>query len=157
MPETPASLAEKLTREGEKLYSYLSELSESQWQTTIYAEGSEWTARSILAHLVTAEKAFLKLFENVRQGGPGAAEDFDVDRYNASQQTKTRDLAPAELLEQFQSTRAEMVKWTSSLEQADLAKRGRHAAMGITSIEEMLKMVYLHNQMHLRDLKKAIK
>jgi hypothetical protein len=29
--------------------------------------------------------------------------------------------------------------------------------MGITSIEEMLKMVYLHNQMHLRDLKKAIK
>lgn len=157
MSETPALLAEKLQAEGQKLYTYLSTLSDAQWQTSIYTEGAEWTVRSILAHLVTAEKAFIKLFENVRQGGPGASEDFDIDRYNAAQQARTHELTSTELLEQFQATRAAMIQWVAGIEQADLAKKGRHAAMGITSIEEMIKMVYLHNQMHLRDIKKAVK
>ncbi len=157
MSETPALLARKLQAEGQKLHTYLSTLTDAQWQTSIYTEGAEWTVRAILAHLVTAEKAFIKLFENVRQGGPGASEDFDIDRYNAAQQARTHELTSAELLNQFQATRAAMIQWVAGIEQADLAKKGRHAAMGITSLEEMIKMVYLHNQMHLRDIKKAVK
>ena len=156
MPDTPASLAAKLQTEGDKMTAFFSALADADWQKTVYTEGSEWTVRSVLSHLLTAERAFLKLFENVRQGGPGASEDFDVDRYNASQQAKTKDISPAELLAGFKSTRAEMVAWVSALEQDDLAKKGRHAAMGLTTLQEMIKMIYLHNQMHLRDMKKSL-
>jgi len=154
--DTPGALAEKLRSEGEKLARFFSELTEVQWQTQVYTEGSVWTIRNILAHLMTSERAFIKLFEDVRRGGPGASEDFSIDRYNARQQEKTRDLSPGELLRQFESTRAEMAAWVTSLKESELEKPGRHPYLGQTSLLEMIKMVYIHNQVHYRDVRKAL-
>lgn len=156
MPDTPASLAEKLKNEGEKMATFFAALTAEQWQQVIYAEGDQWTARSILAHFVSAEHGFLKIFASVRSGGPGASDDFDIDRYNASQQAKLAESTPAELLERYRAVRAEMVAFAAGLDEADLQKRGRHPALGVTSLGEMLKMVHLHNTMHLRDLKRFV-
>src|SRR5512140_1911362 len=76
-------LAAKLEAEGEKMSAFFAGLALEQWNAEVYTEGSVWTVRSILAHLMTAERAFVKLFENIRQGGPGVSEDFVIDRYNA--------------------------------------------------------------------------
>ena len=157
MPETPTSLAERLKTEGEKATAYFAELNDEQWQTEVYTEGDTWTIRSILAHFVTSERGLLKLFESVRQGGPGASDDFSIDRYNAHQQEKTKNLTAPELLEQFAEVRAETVKWTSELSQEDLAIEGHHPFMGQVTLAEMLKMIYLHNQLHFRDLRKLVK
>ena len=156
MPEV-AELVQKLKSEGEKYAAIFADLTDEQWQKEVYTEGSVWTVRSILAHLVTAERGLAKLFANIRDGGPGASEDFDIDRYNASQQDKTRELTPQELLEQYRAVRAEMIAWVSSLDEADLDKTGRHPFMGHTTLREMIKLVYLHNQLHYRDLKKVLK
>lgn len=156
MPDTPASLAEKLKTEGEKTTAFFSALTSEQWAQTVYSEDGEWTARSILAHFVSAEQGFLKIFPSIRDGGPGAADDFDIDRFNASQQAKLAETTPAELLVCYQSTRTEMVAFAASLTEDDLQKRGRHPALGVTSLGEMLKLVHLHNTMHLRDLKKVL-
>jgi len=156
MPDTPASLAEKLKTEGEKTQVFFAALTPEQWQKTVYGEEGPWTARSILAHFVSAEQGFLKIFPSIRDGGPGAADDFDIDRFNASQQAKLAEITPAELLARYQSTRVEMVAFAASLTEDDLQKRGRHPALGVTSLGEMLKLVHLHNTMHLRDLKKVI-
>ncbi len=152
-----AELAEKLKAEGEKVSGYFAALAEPQWSTPVYTEGATWTIRSILAHLMTAERAFIKLFEDIRQGGPGAAVDFVIDRYNARQQEKTRDLSPSELLEQYRDTRAQMMAWVSRLEDSDLERTGRHPFLGVTTLREMIKMVYIHNQTHYRDIRKALK
>lgn len=156
MPETPALLAEKLKTEGEKTTVFLSRLTPAQWQQTVYAAEGTWTARSILAHFVSAEQGFLKIFASIREDGPGASADFEIDRYNASQQARLAEVAWPELLAHYQLVRAEMVAFAAGLEAADLQKTGRHPALGITSLGEMLKMVYLHNALHLRDLKKAL-
>lgn len=156
MPETPVFLAERLKSEGEKTAAYFVSLSEAQWKSVVYTEGAEWTIRNILAHFVTAEMSFVKLFANVREGGPGASADFDIDRYNARQQEKTRELSPQELLAQFRSVRAEMVALVSGLTDADLERRGRHPFLGVTTLAEMIKMVYRHNQIHFRDFRKVV-
>lgn len=153
MPESPAFLADRLKTEGEKTCAFFSALTPDQWQTLVYTEGGHWTVRSVLAHFVTAEKGFLKLFSEIRAGGPGASEDFDIDRYNASQQEKTREISPAELLEQFRAVRAEMTSLVASLSEEDLQKQGRHPFLGLATLAEMVKMVYRHNQIHLRDLR----
>ncbi len=150
-------LAEKLETEGEKFQGYFRELADEEWATPVYTEGSLWTIRNILAHLMTAERAFLKLFEDIRQGGPGASEDFVIDRYNARQQEKTRDLGPAELLEQYVSMRAQMIAWVANLQDAELERIGRHPFLGVTTLREMIKLVYIHNQTHYRDIRKALK
>ncbi len=149
-------LASKLRSEGAKFNTFFGALTPEQWSTKIYTEGSTWTIRSILAHLVTAERAFIKMFEDVRQGGPGASEDFVIDRYNARQQEKTRDLKPAELLEQYRSLREQMATWVAGLDDRDLERVGRHPFLGMTTLREMIKMIYIHNQTHYRDIRRKM-
>lgn len=155
MTET-ADLAVKLRTEGEKFSGFFGGLTDQQWTAEIYTEGSVWTIRSILAHLMTAERAFLKLFEDIRQGGPGASEDFVIDRYNARQQERTKELSPSELLEQYRSVRDRMVAWVAGLQDSELERVGRHPFLGVTTLREMIKMVYIHNQTHYRDIRRVI-
>src|SRR3990172_8216111 len=108
-------LAEKLKSERERFVSIFTGLTDQQWQAEVYTEGSTWTIRNILSHFVTSERGLLKLFENIRQGGAGASDDFSIDRYNATMQARTQELTPQELLEQYKSIRAKAIVWTSGL------------------------------------------
>ena len=150
-------LAEKLKAEGEKFVSIFSGLTHTQWDQEIYTEGSTWTIRNVLSHFVTSERGLVKLFEQIRQGGAGAADDFSIDRYNAAQQEKTKEKSPQELLEQYKEVRANSVAWVSSLNEAELEITGRHPFLGHTAIREMIKLLYVHNLNHYRDMKKVIK
>jgi uncharacterized damage-inducible protein DinB len=151
------ALADKLRSEGERIVAIFATLDAEQWHHEVYTEGTAWTVRNILSHFVTSESGLLKLFERIRQGGPGASEDFSIDRYNASMQARTKDLSPQELLEQYKSIRADAVAWTSSLTEGDLDIQGRHPFLRETTLREMIKMLYLHNQLHYRDMKKVLK
>jgi len=150
-------LAEKLKAEGDKFTSIFSGLTDEQWQMEVYAEGATWTIRNVLAHFVTSERGLLKLFEQIRRGGAGASDDFSIDRYNAAMQERTKSATPRELLEQYKTVRAETVGWTLGLSDDDLQKQGRHPFMGTSTIRDMLKMLYIHNLNHYRDMKKVLK
>lgn len=156
MSET-LELAERLKTEGEKFVGIFSALTADQWQAEVYTEGEMWTVRNVLAHFVTAERGLVKLFEQIRQGGAGATDDFSIDRYNAEQQVQTKDLLPAELIEQYKAVRDNSVSWVSGLKDEELEIKGRHPFLGETVLREMIKLLYLHNQLHYRDVKKAIR
>lgn len=156
MSET-AELAEKLKTEGEHIGQFFAELTDEQWNVEVYTEGTTWSVRNVLSHFVASERGLIRLFENIRATGKGVSEDFSIDRYNASQQEKTKDLAPAELLERYQQTRAESAQWVSGLKDGELDIKGRHPFLGETVIREMIKMLYLHNQLHYRDVKRALR
>jgi uncharacterized damage-inducible protein DinB len=156
MSET-AMLAEKLKSEGDKFLSFFAGLTDEQWKLDVYTEGAVWTIRNILSHLMTAERAFVILFEQIRRGGSGSSEDFSIDRYNARQQEKTADLSPQELLEHYRATRTRMIEWVSGIDDADLDKVARHPYLGVTTLREMVKMIYIHNQVHYRDLRKVLR
>lgn len=152
-----AELTEKLKTEGERMVAFFSELTDDQWVNEVYTEGTTWSIRNVLSHFVTSERGLVKLFERIRATGEGASDDFSIDRYNASQQEKTKDLEPAELLEQYKQVRADSVQWVSGLRDEDLEIKGRHPFLGETVIREMIKMLYLHNQLHYRDVKRSLK
>jgi hypothetical protein len=150
-------LADKLKSEGEKFYTLFADFTDEQWQAQVYTEGETWTIRNVLAHFITSERGLIKLFERIRTTGEGSSDDFSIDRYNAAQQRKTSEFSPQELLEQYKSIRADSVTWTLSLEESDLEKQGRHPFMGMTTLREMIKMLYIHNLTHHRDMKKVLK
>jgi hypothetical protein len=152
-----ADLAEKLKTEGQKFVDIFSALGADQWQIEVYTEGETWTIRNVLSHFVTSERGLVKLFEQIRLGGSGSPDDFSIDRYNASQQEKAKEYSPAELLEQYKTVRANSVAWVQGLKDDEFELKGRHPFLGETVIREMVKMLYLHNQLHYRDLKKMIK
>jgi uncharacterized damage-inducible protein DinB len=150
-------LAEKLKSEGERFVAIFTEMTDDQWQKELYTEGATWTVRNVLAHFVTSERGLLKLFESIRQGGEGAAQDFSIDRYNAAMQERTKEASPQELVEQYRAVREVSIAWTSGLADADLDKHGRHPFLGLTTLREMIKMLFLHNQLHYRDIRKVLR
>ena len=156
MTESPAFLADRLRVEGEKTTTFFANLKPGQWECKVYTEGDTWTVRSVLAHYITAERGFIKIFSGIRDGELGVPDDFDIDRYNASQQKKSKDLSPTELLGQFGSIRQQMIELVASFSALDLEKQGRHPFLGQTTLVEMIKLVYRHNQVHIRDLRKVI-
>ena len=130
MSET-RELAEKLRSEGERFVAIFSGLNDDQWSQEVYTEGTTWTIRNMLAHLVTSERGLIKLFEQIRQGGTGAAEDFSIDRYNAAMQERTKDSTPADLIEQYKQIRGNSVAWVSGLKDDELEIIGRHRSRWI--------------------------
>jgi len=152
-----AELAEKLKAEGEKFVGIFSGLTDDQWKAQVYTEGETWSIRNVLSHFYTSERGLVKMFQSIVGGGTGAGDDFSIDRYNAAQQEKTKDLPVGELLEKYKSIRAETITWVMSLKESDLELKGRHPFLGETTIREMIKMLYIHNQAHYRDFKKVIR
>lgn len=150
-------LADKLKSEGEKFYSVFAGLSDEQWQSEVYTEGETWTIRNVLSHFVTSERGLVKLFERIRTTGEGSSEDFSIDRYNAAQQERTKELPVRDLLEQYKEVRSNTIAWVASLKDDELEIEGRHPFLGMTKLRDMIKMLYIHNQNHFRDLKKVMK
>lgn len=150
-------LADKLKSEGEKFYSMFAGLSDEQWHAEVYTEGATWSIRNVLSHFVTSERGLVKLFERIRTTGKGASEDFSIDRYNATQQERTKDLPPRELLEQYKEVRSNSVAWVAGLKEEELEIEGRHPFLGMAKIRDMIKLLYVHNQNHYRDMKKILK
>lgn len=150
-------LAGKLKSEGEKFANFFADLNDDQWKMEVYTEGTTWTIRNVLSHFVTSERGLIRLFDQIRQGGKGVADDFSIDFYNARQQEKTRAETPAELLEQYKTIRANSIAWVSGLQDSELEIQGRHPWLQQTTLREMIKMLYIHNQIHYRDMKKVLR
>lgn len=156
MPDSPERLAGRMAAEGEKTFAYLHSVGPEAWERTVYTEGTCWTVQQILAHFVATEAAFIQLFEDVLSGGAGAPENFDLNRFNEKQVAKLREAGVEELLEAFRRRREDSVALVRRMTPADLARTGRHPWLGITSLEDMIKLLYRHNGIHLRDVRKAL-
>lgn len=156
MPDSVQLLVERLDSEGNKTVSIFQQLHDPDWDTVLYADGEEWTVRQLLAHFVTAEVGMQRLVENILQGGSGSAEDFDIDAYNARHVSRLHEAQPAALLEMFANQRRQTIAQVARLTAADLLRGGRHPYLGQTTLADIIKMMYRHNQIHQRDLRRAL-
>ena len=131
-------------------------LPDEQWQTVVYSEPYPWTARDLLAHLLSAEEAFLRLLQDIAAGGRGAPEGFDYDAYNAVEQERLAGIPPSRLLSDLLETRAALIAWLETLSEADLEREGYHPALGLVSIENFVNAIYGHQLLHMRDLGRVL-
>ncbi len=151
------ALVGKLQDEGEAACTRLSALTPAQWNAVVYTEGTPWRARDLLAHLVSAERGHQQLIRNVAGGGPGVAADFDVDRYNAAHVAQLADRSPADLMADLRRARSDTIALVTSLTDEDLARRGRHPALGEdVALADFVRIVFMHVRLHLRDLNRAL-
>ena len=154
MPDSPEHLSQRLMEEGQKTANFFRELPESQRDLKVYSEGMQWTVRQVLAHFVDAEDGFASLINNVLQGGTGAPEDFNIDVYNERHIARMQDIPYEKLLEKFQQSRERNARTVSRISLQDLDRQGRHPFLGLASLNDMIKLIYRHNQIHLRDIRR---
>ena len=153
----PLGLAEKLKKEGEKTMRFFAALPDEIWVQQLYTDGAEWSVHQVLAHIVETEDALNKLFRYIVNSGGGVGEDFDIDRYNASAVEKMSGYSRQQLIDMFEQRRSAMVEFVSDLSAPDLEKEGRHPFLGHTTLGEMLRLFYLHVNLHIRDVRRLLR
>lgn len=151
-----AKLVERLTQERDKTVQFFRQLTPANWELLIYTEGAGWRVRDVLAHIVSAESGMRRLLANILQGDPGAPEDFDLDGYNQRKVKQLQDRPVDELLDRFLALREKTIRLVESLSREDLQRQGRHPFLGVASVEDIIKLIYRHVQIHLRDIRRAI-
>ncbi|MCC6904991.1 MAG: DinB family protein [Anaerolineae bacterium] len=156
MGERAADLAMKLEAKGAETLVFFHALPPEAWTRPVYTEGMAWDARQVLCHFVSAERSFLRLVTDIASGGPGASPDFNVDRFNASQVSSMANDSAAELLSAFEAARRDLAAYVRGLDDAALDNVGRHPALGDQSLEKSIKVIYLHNAGHIRDIRAAL-
>ena len=154
-PRVEALLA-KLEKGHSKTMEIFAALTPQQWVQVIYDAPHVWRARELLAHFVSSEEALLKLAQDVAAGGPGAAPDFDYDAFNAQEQQRLKDRAPADLLAALDRARRATLDWVRTLDDGALDRVGRHPALGEVTLETMITAIYGHQLMHMQDLRARI-
>ena len=155
--ETISELVDRLRKEGGDAGIFFRALSLSDWDYKVYTDHEGWTIKQLLAHFIAAEKGFWELIPSVVDGGKGAPVEFNIDEYNHQSVSKMDYLPPDFLLQEFLLTRRETIRIVQSFTEDDLYKVGRHPFLGSASVRDMIKLIYNHNRLHLRDAWRSIK
>ena len=156
MSERKQAIIAELEKAAEETVDFFTALSPAQLGRPVYTEAIQWNVRQVLAHLVTIEKSMHWLFRNLLEGGPGAPEDFDIDRFNRSQPAKLDHLTLNELIDRFRGVRRETVSIAASMQDADFDREGRHPFHGHGRLERFIRWAYEHQRLHEEDVRRAI-
>jgi hypothetical protein len=150
-------LARRLAEDGAKTAEFFNGLVAEDWAQQVYRTGSKWTVRDILAHFVSAERSFRELLNDIMHGGKGAPRNLDIIEFNEEAVPALHALSPQDLQLAFSEAREGTIEIAASMTAADLDKVGYHPWFGDVDLRSMVKLVYRHNMIHLRDIRRALK
>ncbi len=156
MADRKQAIIAELETAAEEVVSLYTTLSPDALERPVYTESIRWNVRQVLAHLVTIEKSMHWLFRNLLAGGPGAPEDFDIDRFNRSQPAKLDHLALDGLIDRFRDVRTETVDIVASMQDEDFDREGRHPFHGHGRLERFIRWAYEHQRLHADDVRRAV-
>ncbi|KAA3643554.1 MAG: DinB family protein [Chloroflexi bacterium] len=151
------NIADKLEKEGHKTLDFFAGIEEAQWPAVVYSDDQDWTVHHLLAHFVEVEESIPRLIRSILDGGSGVSEDFDIDRHNQKHTPQMAENSRQFLLEEFKRLRRETVELVNGMQESDLELEGRHPFLEVTAIKEMLKLMYIHLNMHMRDIKRVLR
>lgn len=118
--------------------------------------GESWTAFDVVGHLIHADRTdWIPRAKLILEFGETKAFDpFD----RLGQQRETRGKTLPELLDEFERVRAENLQElrAMNLSPADFAKRGRHPALGVVTLSELLATWAAHDLTHLHQLSRIL-
>lgn len=143
-----------LARTPAVLNAWLRDLPEA-W-TRSNEGGDSWSAFDVLGHLVYAERnnwmPRAKVILESGESRPFA--DFD----RLGQQRESQGKSLGQVLEEFSRLRAENLAHLRALnlQQQDLQRRGRHPALGVVTLSELLATWATHDLTHLHQITRVM-
>jgi hypothetical protein len=115
-----------------------------------------WNAFDIVGHLVFAERTdWMPRVRILLENGEGRSFD-PFDRFAQMKETQGKSLE--QLLDDFAFLRGESLAALQALnlEQKDLHRRGKHPALGVVTLSELLAAWTVHDLTHLHQLSRAM-
>lgn len=149
-------LSIRLVDEGSKSVRFFQSLPSDSLERELYVDGGRWKIGQIPAHFLATEVGIFKLISSIIEGNPGTPENFDIDRYNEEKVSEFRNLPFEDLLDRFYKQRQSNAKAIESFSDDQLSTKGRHPFLGVTQVEDIVKLLYRHNQIHQRDIRRML-
>lgn len=149
-------IRKRLQDEGEKTIAFFNALGPEDWEWQVYTTGSGWRVGDILAHFISAERAYQFYLQDVLKGGTGAPNSMDIDQFNEAE-VATMNEPPDELLKSYRQVRQDTIRLTNDLNEDDLSRIANHPWFEDKEIGWYLKLIYRHNTMHRMDIRKSLK
>jgi uncharacterized protein (TIGR03083 family) len=156
MSDKQTLIQKRLRDEGAKLLAVFEGLTPEQWQTVVYTDGMTWTIKDLLAHQISAEGEFQFYGRDVLNGGQGAPEGFDINAFNNREVAAQADRTTDQLLADFRSARQATIDFAAAIRDDQFTLLGRHPFFSMIAVEDLFKLIYRHNMMHARDIRKAL-
>jgi len=124
---------------------------------TMRNEGEKsWSAYDIVGHLIHGELTdWLPRARRILEHG----ESKPFDRFDrTAQERESKGKSLGQLLDEFARLRTESVRQlrAMNLSAADLAKRGRHPALGVVTLSQLLASWPVHDLTHLHQLSRVM-
>ena len=143
-----------LARTPAALNALLRDLPET-W--TLRNEGGEtWSAFDIIGHLIHGERTdWMPRTKMILQFGE--TKSFEpFDRWGQERESKAKSLA--QLLDEFARLRSENLNELRglNLRSQDLEKRGRHPALGVVTLSQLLATWAAHDLTHLHQISRVM-
>ncbi len=150
------ALKEELVAARETLNQALDAVG-GRWDTQIYSDGAQWTARELLIHLMVSHTGQVGVMQRILVGGEGVPENFDLERYNRSSVQKRSETAPEDARAALNQSHEELLAWLETLTDEQLDMKGRHASGHRLSIEQFLRFGFAkHEREHAADIIRAL-
>jgi len=128
---------------------------EAHQDTVVFSDGQGWTVRHLAVHLADADRGSARQVMGIAAGQEVIPPDFDLDRYNRRAVEKRADMTYAEARAALAASRAELLAWLDTIDDAALDAQGRHASLAIMSVEEILGVMARHERAHADDIARA--
>jgi len=165
---TPVSIADRRTHMNQDLDHTISLLSRTpaslnallrdlpeEW-THRNEGGDTWTAFDVIGHLIHGERTdWLPRAQRILQFGETRAFDpFD----RLAQQRESQGKSLPQLLDEFAAVRGENLRQlrTLNLQREDFSKRGKHPALGVVTLSELLATWAVHDLTHLHQISRIL-
>lgn len=143
-----------LSRTPAALNALLRDLPE-EWIFTNEGE-TTWSPYDVVGHLVHGERTdWMPRAKRILESGESRAFD-PFDRWAQERESKGKSLA--QLLDEFAALRAENLTELQrmNLQAADFARRGKHAALGVVTLSELLATWAAHDLTHWHQISRVM-
>ncbi len=127
-----------------------------QWDVQVYSDGAAWTVRQLAIHLADADRGQTRVIIGIANGEELIPPDFDVERYNRRSVEKRAEMTMPEVRQTLNDTRAQLLEWLDSIDDAVLEKQGRHASLRVLTVGEFLRVMAAHERQHADDIARVL-
>ncbi len=155
MPTRADVILPKMLSTRDELLALVEDLDQAAltWRPS---EGA-WSIRDNLAHLVDAERAHRRFVEVVLEARSIHLEGFDLDRWNQEHVARRADQSIDEILDALRVERQKTLAFISTIPPDAWEKRGDHPALGDVSVRQVIKVIGVHERMHLKEMRNLLK
>ena len=152
-----SSLANKVLPRMKAIHAELLSLVGSLDQTSLTWRPPDgaWSIRDNLAHLVDSERAHRRFVEVVLEGRSIRLEGFDLDRWNQEHVTRRAETTD-EILDALRVERQKTLAFIATVPLDAWEQRGDHPALGDVSVRQVIKVIGVHERMHLKEIHKLL-